>query len=246
VYPLFTEIASNKPDRPRPLVAVSACLLGHAVRYDATDKAHALIIERLLPQVELLPLCPEAGAGLGVPRPPVQLLQFDDGLSARGRDNPELDITAALTGFATAQVQQLAAAPNVCGHIFKSRSPSCGLASTPIYDRDAQHLHLGSGLYAEIISTHLPWLVFAEETTLDSAAACDNFLQQLFFVQSIRAAVSENKLAIAHRHYQSLWQASLSASSHVAQLEQAAVTGNWQDYLSLALTIISDNNPFKN
>lgn len=63
----------------KPRVGVSACLLGQPVRYDGQAKPHAWVRDVLARKAELVPLCPETGAGLPVPRPPVRLVRLTVG-----------------------------------------------------------------------------------------------------------------------------------------------------------------------
>jgi uncharacterized protein YbbK (DUF523 family) len=214
-----------------PRVAVSACLLGHKVRYDSGDQAHPLLQELIVPQVEILPRCPEAN--LGIPRPPVNLIMTSNGLRARGRDQHDLDVTVTLTQFAHNEVQSMLQLPNLCGHIFKSRSPSCGLSSTPIYSPDDELLETGSGLYATIIAKHLPWLVLIEETQLNSHAACAEFLQKLFLVRDLQRAAEQQQLPSAHRHYDFLWQ----QSAVISTLADYAQNNNWRGYCAELLKL---------
>ncbi|MEW8562021.1 MAG: DUF523 domain-containing protein, partial [Candidatus Thiodiazotropha sp.] len=58
----------------QPIIGVSACLLGHNVRYDGGHKRDSFIAEILGREVEFLPVCPEAAIGLGVPRPMIHLV----------------------------------------------------------------------------------------------------------------------------------------------------------------------------
>ncbi|MDH5661345.1 MAG: DUF523 domain-containing protein, partial [Gammaproteobacteria bacterium] len=58
-------------------IAVSSCLLGEAVRYDGTDKHVEYITQKLAHEYTLISLCPEMAVGMGVPRPPIHLV--DDG-----------------------------------------------------------------------------------------------------------------------------------------------------------------------
>ena len=55
-------------------ILVSACLLGDAVRYDATDKRclHPRLAEWIA-QGRVVGICPELAAGLGVPRAPNEI-----------------------------------------------------------------------------------------------------------------------------------------------------------------------------
>lgn len=65
------------PGRPRLLV--SACLPGEAVRFDE----RAAVAEcRLGAHVDLIPVCPKVDAGLGMPRPSLQLVSPDGAIAA--------------------------------------------------------------------------------------------------------------------------------------------------------------------
>ncbi len=159
----------------RPLVAISACLTGAAVRYDGGDRYQPGIDDWLGAQAELLPICPEFDAGLGVPRPPVRLVRIDGELRARGRDDTSLDVTDALRATARHHCTTLAALP-LCGYLWKSRSPSCGHGSTPLFDAAGHQAGSGSGLQAHAIAEAMPWLVMAEEEMLQQAERVEHFL----------------------------------------------------------------------
>ena len=58
--------------REARVVLVSACLLGEACRYDGKSKGSSPVM-RALEGKEVVPVCPETGSGLGVPRPAVEL-----------------------------------------------------------------------------------------------------------------------------------------------------------------------------
>jgi uncharacterized protein YbbK (DUF523 family) len=115
----------------RPLVAISACLLGQRVRYDGAEKKDELIVGQLSKHVEWLPLCPEVGIGLAVPRPPIQLVSKDNIIRIIAVDELAMDVTDQLAEYAR---QQALEHPCLCGYIFKSRSPSCGLGDLPVHD----------------------------------------------------------------------------------------------------------------
>jgi uncharacterized protein YbbK (DUF523 family) len=158
----------------RPRVAISACLAGERVRYDGASR-YLPAVSWLEEHLHLIPVCPEVGAGLTVPRPPVQLVASNADSSPRavGRDDPALDVTEALAGFARASLKELAtteagvgAAGPLCGYLLKSRSPSCGLGSTPLFDRNGVAIGTASGVQAAHFQTTLPWLSYREETDL--------------------------------------------------------------------------------
>lgn len=185
----------------KPLVAISACLTGAAVRYDGGDKFQPGI-EWLRAEAELLPICPELDAGLGVPRPPVQLVAVDDDIRAIGRDDRNLDVTAALTATAQHHGATLRQLP-LCGYLWKSRSPSCGLNSTPLFDSDGRQLGFDSGLQARAIAAAMPWLAMAEEETLQSEEQIRRFLLCSRLVFDCLHAGSATAIQVAE-HYRAL------------------------------------------
>lgn len=58
--------------REARVVLVSACLLGEAVRYDGRSQRSEKVLAALEGK-EVVPICPEVGSGLPIPRPPVDL-----------------------------------------------------------------------------------------------------------------------------------------------------------------------------
>lgn len=215
------------------VIAISSCLTGQRVRYDGDSKPLALPDAWHAANIHLLPICPEVAAGLGVPRPPVQLIATDDGgVCARGRDDPTLDVTDALRAQARRTLAELAATPQLCGYVWKSRSPSCGLGSTPLFDRDGKHeIRQGSGLQAQHVAAHLPWLIHCEETALQSDADWRRFELLCRLVRDGRDAMHANvPLANWHRHYRPLRD--LFASAATAELERLSQGSGWTAYLS--------------
>lgn len=183
-FPGSGDAFNSAPGAPRPAVAISACLHGEPVRYDATAKLLPTL-PLLRAALDLIPLCPEFEAGLGLPRPPVQLVAAEPGMQnirVVGRDDPRLDVTATLSRHAETQAHALAnREPPLCGYILKSRSPSCGAGSTPLWGHrkgEAALVQLGErdGLQAAAVRQTLPWLVMVEESELTTAAEVARFV----------------------------------------------------------------------
>ena len=182
--------AINSEDSSKPVVAISSCLAGYKVRYDGKDKFNQLIAEMIAPYVTLIPICPEAAVGLGIPRPPIQLVTRDNQIRAIGRDDKSLDVTARLNHFAASLGKVHS---NLCGYIFQSRSPSCGYNTTPVYSDDAAKSPLddsqldaktaphiiGSGLVAAEIHRQLPWLPIVNDSDLVTATDASAFLAEV-------------------------------------------------------------------
>lgn len=160
-------------------IGISACLLGEPVRYDGGDKRDALITNTLARHVELVALCPEVAAGMGVPREPIQLLERSNGLRAITTGNTALDVTNALRTYGARMSRELG---NISGYIFKSRSPSCGIGDVPIYRQGRQRpTRKGAGLYAHEWINRRPLLPVEDEARLQDARIRDNFLERIFF-----------------------------------------------------------------
>lgn len=141
-----------------PRVGVSACLAGQRVRYDGASRPSAALAA-LQDQVELWNFCPEVRIGLGVPRPPIQIVEIDGARRVRGVAAPHRDVTAALAAL----VRQLP--DDLCGFILKARSPSCGLGTTPIYRADIQ-IDTGDGAFAAALRQRFPDLPLIDEEAL--------------------------------------------------------------------------------
>ena len=77
--------------RGKPRLGISACLMGERVRYDGGHKGLGPACALLGEQFELVPVCPEVAIGLGIPRPPLQLVETAGAVRVRGVDDPEFD-----------------------------------------------------------------------------------------------------------------------------------------------------------
>jgi len=157
----------------KPKVGVSRCLLGDAVRYDGQSKPCALIIDQLTEHFELIAICPEVEAGLSIPRPPVQLTGSIEQPRLTGRDNPAIDITELMQDYCTHKIPAL---NQLSGFILKSRSPSCGLSSTPVFINGECVTETSSGVFARALQASYPNLPLIEETELELPAALNHFV----------------------------------------------------------------------
>lgn len=123
--------AAGAPDG-RPRVLISRCLLGHRVRYDGRDK-HQPALAPLLARWRVVGVCPELEAGLGVPRPPMDLVGPPGAARAMERASGR-DLTPLMTPAVARLVADLRDA-GLDGAVLKARSPSCGTGSAARYDR---------------------------------------------------------------------------------------------------------------
>jgi uncharacterized protein YbbK (DUF523 family) len=118
-------------------ILVSACLLGHPVRYSGSG-ARCLdpILERWVAEGRVVSFCPEVAGGLPTPRPRAEIDGPGGGhsvLDGRSRVKTEtgVDVTPAFQ-LGARQAVDLAAILGIRVAILKDESPSCG--TTAIHD----------------------------------------------------------------------------------------------------------------
>jgi len=169
---------NTEPDPPKIKLGVSACLLGEPVRYDGNHKRHSFLTDVLAAYVDYLPVCPEAGVGMGVPRPPIQLVGQPGKVRALGVDNPAMDVTDRLQGYAQQQCRTLT---TISGYIFKKDSPSCGLGKVKLFKRPGHDMQRkGTGVYADTLVHAAPLLPVTEEDCFDDPKKRNHFLEQAY------------------------------------------------------------------
>ena len=174
---VFTKVREQQP-----IVGISACLIGENVRYDGGNKFHQLIQQELSPWLNLKALCPEVEAGLGVPRPPVNLIKTANGIEALGVKDHQLNVTQQLKNTSINLVNSYCM--NFCAYIVKARSPSCGAGSTPIYNKmESQQLAIGDGLFVQTLKAALPNLLIVDESCFSDIQSCNEFVQQCYQLQ---------------------------------------------------------------
>ena len=105
-------------------IAVSACLLGENCKYNGGNNFASNVAEFVKGR-ELIPVCPERLAGLGVPREPIEIV---DGV-VRRKDGTS--VNEELRKAVAEILDQLSGQEIECV-ILKSRSPTCGVKQ--VYD----------------------------------------------------------------------------------------------------------------
>lgn len=194
----------------KPLVGISACLCGDLVRYDGRSKGQPELIEAIANQLQLYKICPEVAIGMGVPRPPMQLCNDSGSVQAVGVENPQHNVTQALQDYASELIDNPSFATDVktplCGYILKSRSPSCGVGSTPIHHNNTP-VRLGDGIFAQQIKHQQPWLPVAQEEGLLNAENLMRFLLLVYLADDFfHCATNNDGLGKFHLQHAELWQ----------------------------------------
>ncbi|MGK0359576.1 MAG: hypothetical protein ACI9U2_001878 [Bradymonadia bacterium] len=150
----------------RPLIWVSRCLLGDRVRYDGGHRLN-LPVQMLTQFAQVIAICPELEAGLGVPRPPIDIV--DGRVMDRAADR---DVTALLDAAIDAR---LAGAPPDAV-IGKAKSPSCGRGSARHFEEGADSpAGAGDGRFITRVRHRWPTMLVC-----DAERLTDDFLQAVW------------------------------------------------------------------
>ena len=158
-------------------IGISACLLGQLVRYDGGHKHDPFLAETLGRLVSLVPLCPEAGCGLGIPREAMRLVG-DPATPRLITIHSGIDHTRRMEAWAARRVAELAR-EGLCGFILKARSPSCAVTDAPVCAADGTPLTTGAGLFTRALMAALPRLPLADENRLHDPLFREEFLARL-------------------------------------------------------------------
>ena len=158
-------------------IGISRCLLGENVRHNGGHKRDGFLLEALSRHVEWVPVCPEVEVGLGTPREPMRLVG-DPRAPRLITINTGMDHTEAMNRFARQRVRELEAL-DLCGFIFKSDSPSCGIDGIPLLNTQGIETPDGVGLFARAFMAHFPLIPIEEESRLHDPDILKNFLERV-------------------------------------------------------------------
>ena len=165
----------------KPRVGVSSCLLGERVRYDGGHKRDRFITDLLGQYVEYVPVCPEVEVGFPSPRPPLRLVGDPEAPRLVFAESGE-DVTEKMEAWARERCEALENEA-LCGFIFKSKSPSCGMERVKVYDEGGVPSAVGVGIFARVFVAHFPLLPVEEEGRLHDVALRENFVERIFAVK---------------------------------------------------------------
>ena len=177
-------------DNSAPIrLGISACLLGRNVRYDGGHQHDRFLTDTLGRYVTYVPVCPEVECGLPVPREAMRLVGTADA-PRLVTISTKKDLTAQMTDWARRRVRELEA-EELCGFIFKSKSPSSGMERVKVYsEENGIPAHNGVGMFARAFMEHFPLLPCEEEGRLHDPVLRENFIERIFVYQRWRAMLA--------------------------------------------------------
>jgi uncharacterized protein YbgA (DUF1722 family)/uncharacterized protein YbbK (DUF523 family) len=162
-------------------IGVSSCLLGEKVRYDGGHKHDRYITDTLGRFFRFVPVCPEVGCGLPIPREAMRL-EGDPASPRLVTNRTGIDLTERMLDFCRKKVVELEQ-EDLCGFIFKKDSPSSGLFRVKVYG-GGMPSKTGRGLFADALVKHLPLLPVEEEGRLYDMNIRENFIERVFALRS--------------------------------------------------------------
>lgn len=179
----------NKPIR----IGISMCLLGEKVRFDSGHKKDRFITDTLGKYFEFVPACPELEVGMGVPREPVRLIGQQDHPKMVGVKSGT-DWTEIMYKYSFEKTKILKD-EKLCGFIFKSDSPSCGMERVKIYTEKGMPSKSGRGIFSSVFMKNLPLLPVEEEGRLNDNHLRENFIVRVFAYHRFQT-LTENKFSL--------------------------------------------------
>jgi uncharacterized protein YbgA (DUF1722 family)/uncharacterized protein YbbK (DUF523 family) len=228
-------------------MGISRCLLGESVRYDGGHKHDPYLTKTLSGYFEFFPVCPEVECGLPVPREAMRLVGEVD--------NPRLvtiktgiDHTERMKSWAKTRLDSLDQ-QNLCGFIFKSKSPSSGMERVKVYSNSGQPVNNGVGIFARLFMERFPLLPVEEEGRLHDPVLRENFIARVFVLknyrQTLKKGLSTGNLVDFHTrhkmlilsHSETVYREMGRLVAKAKALEPEALYNNYLDLLTKALSL---------
>jgi uncharacterized protein YbbK (DUF523 family) len=156
-------------------IAISACLLGHKVRYDGAHQENKIIIQRLADRFNIIAVCPEVEIGLDVPRDKIELHQQGKKIHLLTSIYPVTDLTEQMSAY----VQLFLNSHKIFGMILKDKSPSCGVANCKQWNEAGEMQRNGTGIFAATLIKLKPDLPMLQSNLVNKMNDLDDFIQKV-------------------------------------------------------------------
>lgn len=184
-------------------VGISSCVNGESVRFDGGHKSNKFASKVLAPYFTYVPICPEVGSGMSVPRPTIRLITNEQRIALVDSKDSSLDYTDSMIEFSQKTVNRLKET-DMCGYIVCANSPSCGMERVKVYSKNSATKN-GVGLYTQILMKEMPWLPVEEDGRLSDPVLKENFITRVFCLhdlyQSMDGEPTAGKIVAFHSRY---------------------------------------------
>lgn len=236
----------EKSEEKKIRLGISSCLLGNKVRFDGGHKHDRYITGTLGRYFDFVPVCPEVECGLPIPRESMRLVGDSD-TPRLVTNKTGVDHTERMNAWAEKRVCELEQ-EDLCGFIFKSKSPSSGMERVKVYDTNGVPRLVGVGVFSRVFKRHFPLLAVEEEGRLHDLVLRENFIESVFVYRRWRdllARATPDRLVTFHtehkmllrahseKHYRELGRIAAQAGS----LEPDSLFADYQEGLMAAMQL---------
>lgn len=153
--------------------------MGETVRYDGGHKWDRYMTHILGPFVEWISVCPEVECGLSTPREAMHLVGDPESprlITIRSK----IDYTERMQSWIAKRLNELEQ-EELCGFVFKAKSPSSGMRDIKVYKEDGNPTsYKTAGLFARSFMEHFPLIPVEDEGRLNDAGLRENFIERVF------------------------------------------------------------------
>lgn len=190
----------------KPLLGIGSCLAGNAVRYNGQTKKPNAHVVALCEQFATRAFCPELGAGMGVPRPPIHIVGDENQVRVLDVDTHELDFTAPIQAYAQRVLDE---APTLCGYILVKGSPSCGWGRVKRYSENGHYVASDqNGVFANALQAADPLLPLEDDGRLNDDRIRESFATRACtyhdWKRAVAAGLSAHRLIEFYTRYKYL------------------------------------------
>ncbi|MGL4762205.1 MAG: YbgA family protein [Sarcina sp.] len=168
-----------KKEWHKPRLVVSSCLNKEKCRYNGEDSP-CKVLDELREYVDIIPVCPEMGIGLKVPRDAIRVVGTSEEYNLIDPKSSN-DLTQKMIEFSNEKIKEYIK-DGIDGVILKGRSPSCGIKDVKIYQtKEKGSMSVkGQGLFAKYLVNAMGGSVIEEDGRLRSFEIRDNFFMKIF------------------------------------------------------------------
>ncbi len=201
-------------------IGISSCLLGERVRYDGGHKLDICIKETLGRYFEWVSVCPEVEYGLPVPREPMHLA--GDPASPRlVTVKTGIDHTEGMLEWTKKKLKEMEQ-EELCGFIFKSRSPSSGIGGVRVYTSSGIPGRKGAGIFGAAFTKYFPLIPVIDEGRLHDPKLRENFIERVFVYKRWKEFLLKSGSAndLIHFHTQHKLLILSHSPKHLAALDR--------------------------
>lgn len=172
-------------------IGISRCLLGENVRYDGGHQLDRYIKDTLGRYFEYVGVCPEVECGMSTPREALRLVGDPEHPRLVTRQSGR-DYTSQMQDWGARRLGGLET-EDLCGFIFKAKSPSSGMTRIKVYQENGNPLMAGVGIWARMFMDRFPLLPVEDDGRLHDPRIRENFIEQVFVFKRFRDMIKKGE-----------------------------------------------------